>query len=35
VRDLDEVTALAAANGLRREAVIAMPANNCSVVFRR
>jgi SAM-dependent methyltransferase len=35
VRDLDEVTALAAASGLRREAVIAMPANNCSVVFRR
>jgi SAM-dependent methyltransferase len=35
VRELTEVTALAAAQGLLREAVVAMPANNCSVVFRR
>lgn len=35
LRDLDEVTAIAAENGLKREAVIAMPANNLSVVFRR
>ena len=34
VRRLDEVTALAAA-GLAREAVMAMPANNHVVVFRR
>ncbi len=35
VRSLDEVTALAEAAGLVREAVVAMPANNHSVVFRR
>jgi SAM-dependent methyltransferase len=35
VRSLDEVTALAARAGLGREAVVAMPANNCSVVFRK
>jgi SAM-dependent methyltransferase len=35
VRALDDVTALAAAAGLVREAVIAMPANNHVVVFRR
>jgi SAM-dependent methyltransferase len=33
VRDLDEVTALAAAAGFRRTAVVPMPANNLSVVF--
>jgi SAM-dependent methyltransferase len=35
VRELDEVTALAAAQGLLLQAVVAMPANNHSVVFRR
>ncbi|MET0180491.1 MAG: DUF938 domain-containing protein [Novosphingobium sp.] len=35
LRDLDEVCALARAHGLEREAVIDMPANNLSVVFRR
>jgi hypothetical protein len=35
VRDLDDVTALAASHGLEREAVIPMPANNHSVIFRR
>ncbi len=35
VRELDDVTALAARAGLVREAVIAMPANNHSVLFRR
>jgi hypothetical protein len=35
VRELDAVTALAAAHGLTREAVVAMPANNHAVVFRR
>ena len=35
VRRLEDVTALAAAAGLVREAVIAMPANNHVVVFRR
>jgi SAM-dependent methyltransferase len=35
VRKLDDVTALAAAAGFTREAVIAMPANNHSVVLRR
>jgi SAM-dependent methyltransferase len=34
VRDLDEVTAVAAAEGFRRDEVVAMPANNHSVVFR-
>ncbi len=33
VRDLDEVTALAAAAGFTRHAVVAMPANNLSVVL--
>ncbi len=35
IRDLDEVTAEAASHGLRRDAVVEMPANNLSVVFRR
>lgn len=35
VRALDDVTALCSAQGFRREAVVAMPANNHSVVFRR
>jgi SAM-dependent methyltransferase len=35
VRDLVDVTALATANGFAREAVIDMPANNHSIVFRR
>lgn len=35
VRELDAVTALAEAAGLAREAVIAMPANNHSVIFRK
>lgn len=35
LRDLGEVTRLAAAQGLSREDVVAMPANNFFVVFRR
>ena len=35
VRDLEAVTAEAESNGLRLDAVIEMPANNLSVVFRR
>jgi hypothetical protein len=35
IRDLDDVTVAAAAHGLQRAAVIAMPADNLSVVFRR
>ena len=35
VRELDDVTALAAGAGFVREAVVAMPANNHSVLFRR
>lgn len=35
VRDLDEVTALATSLGYSRERVVAMPANNHSVVFRK
>ena len=35
VRDLDEVTRAAEAVGFKRERVVAMPANNHSVVFRR
>lgn len=35
VRDLSDVTAAALASGFDREAVIPMPANNHSVVFRR
>ncbi len=35
VRDLDDVDALAAQNGLALDAVIDMPANNLTVVFRR
>ena len=35
VRDLDEVSRVAGEAGLDREAVIAMPANNHSVVLRR
>jgi hypothetical protein len=33
VRDLDEVTALAAAAGFARTALVPMPAHNLSVVF--
>jgi hypothetical protein len=35
VRDLDDVSALAAKHGLDRVEHVAMPANNLSVVFRR
>ena len=35
VRDLDEVSALAAAHGLTLQRTVAMPANNLSVIFRR
>jgi len=35
LRALDDVTALAAAHGLALERVVAMPANNLSVVYRR
>jgi SAM-dependent methyltransferase len=35
VRELDEVTALAARHGFAREALVPMPANNHSVVFRK
>lgn len=35
VRDLSDVTAVAVASGFEREAVIPMPANNHSVVFRK
>ncbi len=35
LRDLDEVTRAAEAVGFTRQAVVAMPANNHSVVFRR
>ncbi len=35
LRDLDDLTARAADTGLLREAVIAMPANNFLLVFRR
>jgi len=35
VRELDDVTALAARAGFTREDVVAMPANNHSVLFRR
>ena len=35
VRDLDEVTALAQFHGFELEQVVAMPANNLTVVFRR
>jgi hypothetical protein len=35
VRDLDDVTRLAERTGFVREEVLAMPANNHSVVFRR
>jgi cyclopropane fatty-acyl-phospholipid synthase-like methyltransferase len=35
VRDLDDVTALAARHGFARDRVVAMPANNHSVVFTR
>ncbi len=34
VRDLDDVTRVAAENGFRLDSVIPMPANNLSVVFR-
>ena len=35
VRDLEDVAALAARNGLAMERTVAMPANNLSVIFRR
>jgi SAM-dependent methyltransferase len=35
VRDLDDVTALAQCHGFELERVVAMPANNFTVVFRR
>ena len=35
LRQLDEVTACAAEHGLARTAVIEMPANNLSIVFRK
>jgi SAM-dependent methyltransferase len=35
VRDLDDVTALGAELGFRRDEVVAMPANNLTVVYRR
>lgn len=35
VRDLDDVTALAQRHGFELERVVAMPANNLTVVFRR
>lgn len=35
LRDLADVTALAASHGLRLDRVVEMPANNLSVVFRR
>ena len=35
VRDLDEVTAVAAQNALLLEHIVAMPANNLSLCFRR
>jgi SAM-dependent methyltransferase len=35
VRDLDDVTRLAALSGLELDEVVAMPANNLSVIFRR
>jgi hypothetical protein len=35
VRDLDEVSALAAAHGFTLQRTVAMPANNLSVIFRR
>jgi hypothetical protein len=35
VRDLDDVTALAQSNGFELERVVAMPANNLTVVYRR
>lgn len=35
VRDLEEVSKVAATHGLARERVVEMPANNLSVVFRR
>ncbi|MCK6589102.1 MAG: class I SAM-dependent methyltransferase, partial [Polyangiaceae bacterium] len=35
VRDLADVTAFAKERGFSREAVVPMPANNHSIVFRR
>ncbi|MEC9368646.1 MAG: DUF938 domain-containing protein [Pseudomonadota bacterium] len=35
VRDVDDVSAAAAGNGLALDAVVAMPANNLSLIFRR
>src|SRR4029077_14733165 len=35
VRDLDEVTALGGEHGFSLQRIVAMPANNLSVIFRR
>lgn len=35
VRDLEEVTKLAVANGLAPEETVEMPANNLCVIFRK
>jgi hypothetical protein len=35
LRELDEVTRLAATHGLQRRQVVRMPANNLTVVFAR
>jgi hypothetical protein len=35
IRDLDDVTAVAASHGLRLEAVVTMPSDNRTIVFRR
>jgi hypothetical protein len=35
VRDLEAVAALAAANGFATPEIVAMPANNFSLIFRR
>jgi len=35
IRDLDEITAIAEANGFHRDETVEMPANNLSIVFRK
>jgi hypothetical protein len=35
IRDLEDVTDVAASHGLRREAVVTMPSDNRTIVFRR